>query len=162
MTPFILLLLGLLLIFIEFYMPGLIIGSIGGVMVLTSIVLFAQQSNSPVMIVLFVIGTGAALILLVRFAIRQIPRARPGYSIYLHKDQTGYYASSFDASAIGKTGVVLSDLKPGGYIVIDGKKQQAISQSGYITAGSHVIVIGGQEESLIVRLKNLTKEEPHA
>lgn len=63
----------------------------------------------------------------------------------------GYVASKFDAAAIGKHGTVLTDLRPGGYILVDGEKHQAISIEGYIFRGSEVEVIGGQEESLMVK-----------
>lgn len=66
-------------------------------------------------------------------------------------EQEGYKASSYETQAIGMTGVVMADLKPGGYILIDGKKQQAISIDGYLPQGTEVTVIGGNEESLIVR-----------
>ena len=151
MNPFMLLLIGLGLIFLEFYIPGAIMGIMGGLMVLTSLVLFAYESTSPLYVALYTILTLVSLVALVRFALWRIPRARQGFSIYLDKDQEGYVASHFDHAAIGKSGVVLSDLKPGGYILIDGKQHQAISRGGYIVKGTEVSVIGGEEESLIVK-----------
>ncbi|WP_052236405.1 NfeD family protein [Candidatus Protochlamydia amoebophila] len=76
---------------------------------------------------------------------------RQEYSIYLKKDQKGFQASEYDRNAIGKLGMVLTDLKPGGYILIEGKQHQAISLTGYISKGEEVIVVSGQEESLIVK-----------
>lgn len=154
MTPFLLLFIGLLLILIEFYIPGAIMGVLGSIFVLVSILLFASQTNSLLAIVFFVLGTLVCVGLLIRFALWRIVRAKPEYSIYLNKDQEGYQASSFDREAIGKTGVVLSDLKPGGYILIDGKQHQAISLTGYISKGELVEVVSGQEESLIVKISN--------
>lgn len=151
MTPFIFLGIGLLLILIEFYLPGAVMGIAGGILVLTSIVLFAMQNASPIWIILYVVGVAISIILLVKFAIWKIRTAQPNHSIYLASDQKGYQASSFDASVIGKTGVVVTDLKPGGHILIEGKRLQAISQSGYLTKGTEVIVLSGQEESLIVK-----------
>jgi len=151
MISWVLLILGFLLIFLEFYIPGAVMGVSGGVMVFISVILFAMNTESPWAIAAFVIGTGIALAALVRFALWRIRTARPERSIYSDASQDGYQASSFDASAIGKTGVVVTDLKPGGHIFVDGKRQQAISQGGYITKGTEVVVVGGQEESLIVK-----------
>lgn len=159
MTPFILLILGFVLIFIEFYLPGAIMGTAGGLMVFASIILFAMQSQSPWEIAVYVIATGIALGFLIKFALWRIRTAKPNSSIYSDDSQDGFQASSFDASAIGKHGVVVTDLKPGGHIVVDGKRVQAISQSGYLVKGSEVLVIGGQEESLIVKP---VKKEPSA
>ncbi len=149
--PLFLLGLGLLLVFFEFYLPGAILGVAGGAFIITSIILFASQSNSPLAITLFILGAAVSVGLLIRFALWRIVSAKPEYSIYSYKDQEGYQASSYDQNAIGKTGIVLSDLKPGGYILVEGKQHQAISIVGYVPKGTEVIVISGQEESLIVK-----------
>lgn len=151
MTPYLFLFLGLLLILIEFYLPGAVMGIAGGILVLTSIVLFAMQTSSPWWLLLYLIGVVIIIVYLVKFALWRIRTAKPSRSIYLNSDQTGYQASTFDASVIGKTGVVVTDLKPGGHIMVDGKRLQAISQSGYLTKGTEVIILSGQEESLIVK-----------
>lgn len=152
MMPFLLLFVGLLLIFIEFYLPGGVLGVIGGLVILASVFMFASETSSVFLVILYVFGVAILVTLLIRFALWRIVHAKPGYSIYLNKDQEGYQASSYDQSAIGKQGVVLSDLKPGGYILVDGKQHQAISLTGYIPKGVEVVVIAGQEESLIVKL----------
>lgn len=149
--PYIFLVLGLLLILIEFYLPGAIMGIAGGILIITSIVLFAMEATSPVWIILYIIMVTVAIVYLVKFALWRIRTAKPGRSIYLQSDQTGYQASSYDASVIGKTGVVVTDLKPGGHILVEGKRLQAISQSGYLVKGTEIIVLSGQEESLIVK-----------
>lgn len=151
MTPFIFLLFGLFMILLEFYLPGAVMGVGGGILVLTSIVMFAMQTTSPFLLVLYIVLVVIALAVLVKFALWRIKTAKPSRSIYLNSDQQGYQASSFDASMIGKKGVVITDLKPGGHILIDGKRLQAISQSGYLTKGTEVLVLSGQEESLIVK-----------
>jgi len=151
MTPSILLIIGLLLILAEFYLPGAVMGILGGLSVLASIVFFAMENGSLFWISLYVVGVCIAVGLLIKFAIWRIPRARPNDSIYLSGDQAGYKASHFDKSVIGKKGVVVTDLKPGGHILVDGKRLQAISQNGYLVKGTEVIVLGGQEESLYVK-----------
>lgn len=124
---------------------------LGTIALLASIVTFAQLTESLGLVALYCIGIGVSLFFLIRWTLRRIPRAKPGYSIYLNKDQEGFKASSIDLSAVGKRGVVVSDLKPAGYIMIEGKKQQAISTGGYIPKGTEVVVIRGEEESLIVK-----------
>lgn len=151
MISYLLVLIGLILILLEFYLPGAVLGILGGLAVLTGVVLFAYTSNSVLAAVLFTLASIAAIVAIVRFAIWYIPRAK---SIYSNSAQNGYYASSFDKTTLGKQGVVVSDLKPGGHIVIEGKAHQAISVSGYLTRGSSVEVIGGEGESLLVKQRN--------
>ena len=151
MSSFVLLLLGLLLVFLEFFLPGAVLGIAGGIFMLVSVVVFAMESGSMVWTFFYVVGVCVALGLLIKFAMWRIRTAKPGYSIYSNDSQEGFQASQFDASVIGKKGIVATDLKPGGHILVDGKRIQAISQSGYISKGQEVVIIGGQEESLIVK-----------
>lgn len=152
MTPFILLAVGLLLIFIEFYLPGAVMGIAGGILVAASVFLYAAQAEAAWAAILYLILVVAALVGLVKFAMWKIRTAKPDYSIYSASNQEGFVASAYNEKAIGKQGIVLSDLKPGGYILIEGVQYQALSESGYIVKGALVQVIGGQEESLIVKL----------
>lgn len=158
MMPLIFLLIGLVLIFIEFFVPGAIMGIAGGIFVFISLILFAATSDSALAVAAYTIGVLVILVLLVKFALWRIRSAKPNRSILSNDAQVGYQASSFDASLIGKRGIVVTDLKPGGHVLVDGKRVQAISQSGYLVRGDEIEVIGGQEESLIV--KRIKKEKP--
>ncbi len=153
MMPFLLLILGLFLILLEFYLPGAIMATLGALSLLAAIVLFASQTHSLIALGLFILAAAISVILLIRFAMWQIKRAKPESSIYSDKSQEGYYAAHYDPTAIGKTGVVSTDLKPGGYVVIEGKTYPAISVSGYLAKGEQAVVIGGQEQNLLVRKK---------
>lgn len=132
---------------------------IGGILLLVGIVIVAEHTQSYLATLSFTLAEIVLLFLLIKYLVKYIPMAKQPFSIYLHKDQEGYQASSFDKNAIGKKGTVISDLKPGGYILVDGKKQQAISQSGYLVEGSQVIVIEGDGDSLIVKEFKKSNEE---
>lgn len=151
MNPYILWLLGLLLIFLEFYLPGAVLGIAGGILLFSSLVVFAGQSTSFLSIALYFLALCLSVAGLIPFTLRRIKKAKPERSIYSEASQDGFSASSYDRSAIGKTAIVLTDLKPGGYLLLEGNQVQAISISGYLPKGTEVIVIGGQEESLIVK-----------
>lgn len=153
MNPFILLILGLFLVLLEFYIPGAIMGILGALLILTSIIIFGMADHSGLEIVFFVLGVCVGLVFVVRFAIWRIYSKRKENTIYLEKDQEGYFASSYDQSVIGKEGKVLADLKLSGHIIIDGKEYQALSEAGYIPKGKEIIVIGGRGAYLIVKLK---------
>jgi len=153
--PLLILLTGLLLIWIEFYLPGAIMGVLGVIAVSLSIVLFASQAESAWETLVFFLAAGALVAGLCKYMLWKIPRSKGASSIYSSADQTGYQASNFDAAAIGKTAIVFSDLKPGGLILFEGKRLAAISQSGYLIKGTDVLIIGGEGESLIVKASSL-------
>lgn len=152
MSPWLLYLIGMILVFFEFYLPGAILGFCGGLFIFASIIAYAKTSTSVWLTIGYLFFVGLTLQMLIRFALWKIRTAKAGYSIYSDSNQEGFQASEFDHSALGKTGAAVTDLKPGGYVVVDGKRQQALSQAGYIVKGSEIIVVGGQEESLIVKL----------
>lgn len=156
MIPYILVLLGLLLIYIEFFLPGVIIGAIGACLVTAGIFTFAYLSSSALATLIFTLISLLLVALLIRVALWRIPRIKPEKSIYSNSAQEGYYASSFDKTAIGQRGKVVSDLKPGGQISVNGKVHPALSISGYLSKGDEVEVIRGEGESLVV--KQIKKE----
>jgi membrane-bound serine protease (ClpP class) len=149
------------MILIEFLAPGAIFGTLGGMALIASVVMFALEDHSPIALLFYIIFVVAAIAFLIKFALWRIRKTQPEQSIYADASQEGYIASTYDKSCIGMQGVVLSDLKPGGYILVGEKKLQAISLSGYISKGTHVEIVDGQEESLLVipaTTKHTTKE----
>lgn len=153
MTPGILfIVIGLLLVFLEFFLPGGIMGAAGGVLVAIGLVVFALNSNSMVLVITVTVATIVAVVLLGYFALRRIKGSK---RIYLSQDQSGYRASSWAKEMIGKEGEVLAALRPSGHISIDGKRFQALSRMGYIDQGEKIVVVGGQGAHLVVKRKEL-------
>ncbi len=151
MMPFLLLALGLLLIFLEFYLPGAIMGIAGTALVIASIILYANQAESAGAVIAFTTGVLVLLGFLIRFALKRIRGTAKDNTMYLDTDQSGYTASSYDVNAIGKNGVVYADLKPAGHIMIAGVQYQATTESGYLPRGTPIVVIGGSGAHLIVK-----------
>lgn len=145
-------LLGLLLIFLEFYLPGAILGTAGGILILISFVFFIQEFG-PLLSFIYFLLILASIAGVIKYALWKIPRTKKEDSIYSDDAQVGFYASAYDHAAIGKEGMVVSDLKPGGWINVEGKQHPAISESGYLTQGTKVVVLSGEGDSLIVRRK---------
>ncbi|MCH9626621.1 MAG: hypothetical protein S4CHLAM2_02470 [Chlamydiales bacterium] len=147
---------GFLMIFLEFFLPGGIMGAIGALLVLISIVLFALKAQSALAIVLYVTGSLVGMGVLIWFAIWRIKTGR-ATGIFLNTAQEGYVASSFDKGLIGAEGEALSDLKPAGHILAKEKRYQAVSKTGYVVKGSKIVVVGGEGAHLIVKLKGEAK-----
>jgi membrane-bound ClpP family serine protease len=149
-----LLLIGLLLIFIEFYLPGAVAGTAGALIFIASLIVATYEFESWYTIVIFYVVAFGLLITLCQWALKMIKSASPESSVYLNDDQEGYKSPQFDAELIGKQGRALTDLRPSGYIFVAGKKVQAISQSTYIEKGTEIEVIDGESSYLIVKELN--------
>ncbi len=146
----ILLSIGLLLIFLEFFLPSGILAGIAGALLIASIIFFALSTHSFLWTFLY----ACAIILLVAFLIWfTLQRIRKGKfrGIYLGDAQSGYVASSFDKALIGKKGEALSDLKPAGHILVENRRYQAVSKTGYLVKGAAVEIVGGEGGHLIVK-----------
>lgn len=154
MTSIILLLVGLLLIFLEFFLPGGVMGAAGGLIVIGSVVVFASGDHSAIEVLLFAAAAVVGVTTVIKLSLDRVRKADPNLGLYSNSDQEGYQASEFDVDMIGEEGEVLSDLKPSGHVVIHGRRHQAVSQSGYIKSGEKVVVIEGRGAHLIVRVKS--------
>lgn len=152
--PYVLLLVGLLLVFLEFYLPGAILGTIGAIFLIFSLVLFAFGATTPWITFLYFIVVIVLVGFTIRFALWNIRRTTHQNTLFLSDDQTGYKASSYNHSIVGKEGVALTDLKPSGFIEIEDQDYQAMAETGYLIKGTPVTVIGGQGAYLIVRKQN--------
>jgi len=152
MIAYVLLGIGLLLIFLEFFLPGGIAAALGIVLLIFSVALFAMTSESLIAVVLYILAIAFVVGCLMRFALWRIKTGRAGENMYLDSDQEGYVASKFAKEFIGKKGVALSDLKPAGHIKVEGKRMQAVSKTGYLVKGTKIEVIGGQGAHLIVKI----------
>jgi len=143
--------LGLLLIFLEFYVPGGIIGILGGISLVIGAVLFFKEELPLWVSIIYLILLLVLLVGTIRFALWRIRCKGKADTLFLMKDQEGYQASSYRKELIGKKGKTFSDLKPSGHVVIEGEKFQALSESGYIEQGEEIIVIRGSGAHIVVR-----------
>jgi membrane-bound serine protease (ClpP class) len=148
---FILLIVGLVLIFLEFYTPGGVLAVSGGAALLFAVAWFFYVSPSQVLSLLFVIVTIVLVCLVIWLALKRIQQSSSKNTFYLGKDQEGYVGVHFDTSLIGKTGIAISDFGPSGYVLVDGMKYQATANGLYLDKGTDVEVIGGEGGHLIVK-----------
>ncbi len=141
--------LGLLLIYFEFFVPGAILGIFGGVSMIAGVIFFAVNESNFWWLALYVVSLVLLLIAEIRFAIWKIKRAKDGF--YARGDQEGYTASTFNEDLIGKEGEAMSSLRPSGRIIVDGNPYQVVSEEGFIKKGTPILIVRGEGARLIVR-----------
>ncbi len=148
---FLLFLCGVILILAEFIVPGGICGTFGFVMLLASTALGGYYyPDYLIYIIIFEflgfvgsIGTGFYL----------ITKTSAGQKLVMSESQTvdkGYVGIQFDPSLVGKTGKVISPLRPAGIIEVDGKRVDAVSSGMFIELGSIVKIIDIQGPRIVV------------
>ena len=132
--------LGFALVMIEIFIPGGIVGAFGGICLLAGVVLAYQEYGAEGAIIAFVSGVvGLAICLYVELKV--LPKTSVGRRLFLRS--TISKKSQPDVATdevIGKEGNALTALAPSGYVLVDGKKFEAFSRSGFLEKGDKVRV----------------------
>ncbi len=139
-------LVGLFLVYLEFFFPSGVLGVIAAASLIASIIVFVFQGHAWGWIAFYSISLLIATGFVCKLALSKVKK-----KVSLHHDQENFISVSYDAELIGKKGVVLSDLKPSGHILIEGRRLAAFSESGYIPKDTPIIVIAGRGAMLIVK-----------
>lgn len=144
-------LLGAIFVFFEAFLPGGILGFIGGALLLAGVgVAFAGYGP---------VGGGAALLAAIAivagtlaFEFKVLPKTAFGQKFFLHarNDATATPAADAFASLVGRTARAETVLCPSGVVLVDGARHQAYSTSGYIEPATEVRVTGADAFRLTV------------
>lgn len=140
-----------LLVFLEFFLPGGIMGMAATVFFVLSWI-SAYQTYGPVISILFFFISVVFCGIVVWFALKRLQKNTNTFR--LQADQEGYEGVDKKSEYIGKHGVAVTDLGPAGFIVIEGQRLQVVCQARYIEKGEKVIVIESRGGYLLVKPSN--------
>ena len=146
--------IGLFLLAAEVLVPGGILGIAGGIVLFAGcVVSFIKLGSTGGLIAVCVAFIAAALVFFIQFKI--LPKTRIGKRFFLSREITGSSAALGDDARdlVGKTALSTTVLSPSGYVTIDGKRYEAVSQSGQIVPGTELIVSDANHFQLTVRTK---------
>lgn len=141
---------GLLLIFLEFFLPGAVMAIGGGILLIASLVFFHMENSGLLAFFVYLAVLSLLVCIVIRSALFRIKATVKKGTICLEGDQEGFLASSYPQELIGKEGLADTDLKPSGHVLIDGKRFHAISKDGYIDKATPIKILGGSGSHLIV------------
>lgn len=145
----ILLMAGSLLIGIEIFVPGAVAGTLGGIALFVAVIIaFTISAKCGLWILL---GVVFLTILTVIMWVRLFPRTTMGRKMTLSEDGTAFKAGETQDSLAGKSGITLSQLRPAGYVEIDGKRLDVITEGGIIEKGQPVTVVKVIGNRIVVR-----------
>jgi membrane-bound ClpP family serine protease len=143
---------GVLLVSAEVFVPGGIIGALGGLCMLGGTLLafveFGPGGGLAALSVAF-----AALAISLYVEIRILPRTKHGRKLFLAASISGTSSPPpGGAELVGKTCEAVTPLGPTGVVLLDGKRYEAFSRSGFIDVGQRLQVSGYDNFRLIVSL----------
>lgn len=143
-------LIGLVLIFAEFYVPGTILAIIGTSAIIISLWMGYQQIANLALFVIWVLMVLASIIGTIWLALWRLETSGEGTRVS-SANQQGYLANRRYPELIGQRVYAVSDLRPAGWIDYEGTRLPAMSQSGFIAKGSQVLVVDDEGGELLVR-----------
>ena len=143
---------GLILIFVEIFVPGGIFGFIGSIFLVISSVfcfnLFGLKIGIYYLTGLFA-GVMLFMVLAIHFA-RYIPFRK---RLFLTTSQKGVHVDSGLDALVGKEGIAYTMLRPTGKALIEGKRYDAMTEGLFVDKNRSVEVIRIKNNHLIVREK---------
>jgi len=141
---------GVILLGFEVIVPGAILGILGGLALLAGVVIaFVSYGVSGGLGAAAVAIALVAIMLVIEFVI--LPRTSMGKRMFLRASITGIsQAAPADETLIGRTAEALTPLVPSGFVSIAGRRYDAFSQSGPVSQGDQLRVIGVDSFRVIV------------
>ena len=141
---------GLVLIGVEFYMPGFVLATVGIILLLTADFICLNHYGVNWAAGLFVaevalaLGTGYVVI-------QTIPQTAAGKRMILSHSQTNAAAVAPALELVGAEGVAQTTLRPSGMAEIDGKRLDVVAESDMIDRGCAIKVVAVEGNRIVVR-----------
>ncbi len=145
-----LVILGLALFMLEILIPGGIVGIFGGISMLAAVGIAYHNDGLEGAIVVFGIGL-IGLVACLWFEFKILPKTAAGKKFFLQNQiQAKSQPDVGEEAMLGKQGTAATALSPSGYILVDGKKLDAISRSGFIEKGEAVKIVSYDQFKITV------------
>ena len=141
---------GMILIGAEIYVPGAVLGVIGGI-ALFAAVITGFAAFGPLGGAYALAGIVVCTIIMVIIWMKYFPGSRIGKKIIVEQSLSASKASSDYSDLAGKEGVTASELRPSGFAVIDGKRIDVVTQGEMISKGEKVKVIKIEGSRVVVQ-----------
>lgn len=153
-TFFVLLLTGLILVGAEIFVPGGVLGTIGGLALIGSIVV-AFIEFDPTTAGYITLGIMALTASAIYIWSRYFPQSPIGKKMFISNSLKDFRSTEDDLEQlIGKKGKALCALQPGGFALIDGKRIDVITQGEMIDKDESVEVVDTESNRVVVTKAN--------
>ncbi len=152
MESIILFVIGIVLVLLEFVLPGGIIGLIGLGAILTSFFL----AGSSVMVIgvsllVALVATVIVSIILVKIFGKKLHAFKKIILFDSTNTESGYVSNKNRDDLIGKRGIALTTLRPSGTAIIGDERLDVVSQGNYIEKDTKIEVIKTEGSRIVVR-----------
>lgn len=155
MEAIVLLALGIILIILEFFVAGGILGFFGVASIIVALLMSGYKLSHMTMSVAiaFVAAITVAIILY-----KWIGTERGLFKKLILRDRTmsdeGYVSYDDRSELVGKEGITVTPLRPAGTAIIDDNRLDVVSEGNFIEANQKVVIIHVEGVRIVVRENN--------
>lgn len=147
--------LGLVFLALEVFVPGAVLGIIGGVLLFIGCACsFYILGTMEGLIAIAIALLAGMLLFYIEFKI--LPKTRFGKRFFLNHEISAS-AGALKENArdlIGKSATSVTVLSPSGYVSVNGHNYEAVSQSGQIPENTELVITAANSFQLTVRTKS--------
>ena len=149
----ILFIVGMALIAVELFIPGIgIFGGLGLVSLVLCIVFQAKTFTQGLILFLIIAAIVTALVLVIT---RSFSKGRLYKSSLVLKNRAsreeGYISNTDNTSIVGKSGISLTPLRPSGRAEVENKIYDVVSDGEFIDSGQRIIVSEAAGRRILVK-----------
>ena len=146
----ILIILGAGLLFAEIFVPGMVLGIVGCLCLLASVVIVNLQYGLGYGLLYLALLIALGILAFIGW-VRLLPQTKIGQRLILNPEGLTAQPYTKNPDLVGRRGVALTDLRPAGTAEFDGKRVDVIAESGMIKAKMPVEVIAVEGVKVTVR-----------
>lgn len=136
--------IGILLLLVEFFMPGFGLPGIAGLLLLMTSVILTWYEHGAYAGLGATVAVLALAAIVLTLSVKSTTSGRISRSPLILKgtqtDRDGYQATPNYERYLHKTGITETVLRPAGIAVIDGERVNVVSRGGFVNSGDEIIV----------------------
>lgn len=147
---------GLIAVVLEIFIPGGVVGTLGGLAIIASIIM-GFSKNQTLGGVLLAAGVVLVPVCLIA-AMNAAPKLPFSRKLFLQESldaDKGYVSTERGLdSLLGRKGVVVADLRPSGMVDIEGRRTDVVTNGEMIDKGIRVKVVEVEGNRVVVEAEN--------
>jgi membrane-bound ClpP family serine protease len=143
---------GLLLIFLEFFLPGAISGTLGVAALILSLFLAGEDAiQIGVSILIAIFLSVLVFFMMIKIFDKKLILFNKMVLFDSAKKEDGYVSNINRIDLMGKEGIALTILRPAGTVIINSERVDVVSEGGFIEQNAAVKVIKVEGARIVVR-----------
>jgi len=140
---------GLILLGFEVIVPGAVLGIVGSLALLSGVIVaFVEYGVGGGLATFSVAVVLIGGMLFLEFYV--LPRTKAGKRMFLHASVSGTSQPGPDRGLVGSEAKAVTPLNPSGFVLVNGRRYDAFSQSGHADSGTSLRVVGVDNFRVIV------------